>query len=93
MKAANLTPKDMVMHMALTQEYIWTELTPGEDKKVRRESREGGREGGREGQSDAERHGHAHGINSRVHLDGADTGLGQEGDGGREGGRENEEHP
>ena len=42
MKAANLTPKDMVMHMALTQEYIWMELTPGEDKKVR----EGGREGG-----------------------------------------------
>jgi hypothetical protein len=45
MKAANLSPKDMVMHMALTQEYIWTELTPGEDKKVRRKSREGGREG------------------------------------------------
>jgi len=39
MKSANLTPKDMVMQMALTQEYIWEELTPGDDKTVRTEGR------------------------------------------------------
>lgn len=47
MKAANLTPKDMVLHLALTQEYIWTRLTPGEDKKVRARGRERGTEGRR----------------------------------------------
>lgn len=34
MKDEKLTPKDMALHLALMQEYVWTVLTPGDEGKV-----------------------------------------------------------
>ncbi|EWM23907.1 sec14 cytosolic [Nannochloropsis gaditana] len=34
MKSAKLSPRDMALHLALVQEYVWTVLTPGDDRKI-----------------------------------------------------------